>query len=84
MRKDEAVSFEETFHIKSNDCECQALTIVSAFSGKTLSERNIQHTKMNLCSTGRPTQKKKTLHANLILSETTQLITVLLPFYISN
>lgn len=23
VRQDEAVSFEESFHIKSNDCECQ-------------------------------------------------------------
>lgn len=45
---------------------------------RTIVERNIQHTKMNLCLAGRHTQNEKTLHADLILSGITQLITVLL------
>ena len=45
---------------------------------RTIVERNIQHTKMNLCLAGRHTQNEKTLHADLILAGITQLITVLL------
>ncbi len=45
---------------------------------RTIVERNIQHTKMNLGLAGRHTQNEKTLHADLILAGITQLITVLL------
>lgn len=45
---------------------------------RTIVERNIQHTKMNLCLAGRHTQNEKTLHADLILAGITQLITVVL------
>lgn len=45
---------------------------------RTIVERNIQHTKMNLGLAGRHTQNEKTLHADLILCGITQLITVLL------
>ena len=45
---------------------------------RTIVERNIQHTKMNLCLAGRHTQNEKTLHADLVLAGITQLITVLL------
>ena len=45
---------------------------------RTIVERNIQHTKMNFCLAGRHTQNETTLHADLILSGITQLITVLL------
>ncbi len=45
---------------------------------RTAVERDINHIKENLCLAGRRTQNKKTLHADLILSGITQLITVLL------
>lgn len=41
-------------------------------------ERDINHIKENLCLTGRCTQNEQTLHADLILSSITQLITVIL------
>lgn len=45
---------------------------------RTAVERDIQHIKDNLCLAGRRTQNEKTLHADLILSGITQLITVVL------
>ena len=45
---------------------------------RTAVEREINHIKENLCLSGRHTQNKKTLHADLILTGITQLITVLL------
>lgn len=45
---------------------------------RTAVERNINHIKENLCLTGRRTQNKKTLHADLILAGITQLVTVIL------
>lgn len=45
---------------------------------RTAVERNINHTKENLCLAGRRTQNEKTLHADLILAGITQLLTVVL------
>ena len=45
---------------------------------RTAVERDINHIKENLCLAGRRTQNKKTLHADLILSGITQLVTVVL------
>ena len=45
---------------------------------RTVVEREINHIKENLCLTGRRTQNEKTLHADLILADITQLITVVL------
>ena len=45
---------------------------------RTVVERDINHIKDNLCLAGRRTQIEKTLHADLILSGITQLITVVL------
>lgn len=45
---------------------------------RTVVERDINHIKENLCLAGRRTQNEKTLHADLILSSITQLITVVL------
>ena len=45
---------------------------------RTAVERNLNHTKENLCLAGRRTQNEKTLHADLILAGITQLITVVL------
>ncbi len=45
---------------------------------RTIVERNIQHTKMNLGLAGKHTQNEKTLHADLVLAGIVQLITVLL------
>ena len=45
---------------------------------RTAVERDINHIKENLCPAGRRIQNKKTLHADLILVEITQLITVVL------
>lgn len=45
---------------------------------RTAVERDINHIKENLCLAGRRTQNEKTLHADLILSGITQLITVVL------
>ena len=45
---------------------------------RTVVERDINHIKENLCLAGRRTQNEKTLHADLILSGITQLITVVL------
>lgn len=45
---------------------------------RTAVERNINHIKENLCLAGRRTQNEKTLHADLILTGITQLITVVL------
>ena len=45
---------------------------------RTAVERDINHIKDNLCLAGRRTQNEKTLHADLILSGITQLITVVL------
>lgn len=45
---------------------------------RTVVERDINHIKDNLCLAGRRTQNEKTLHADLILSGITQLITVVL------
>lgn len=43
---------------------------------RTVVERDINHNKEKLCLAGRRTQNKKTLHADLIPSGITQLITV--------
>lgn len=40
-------------------------------------EKSIQHFKTNFCVAGRKTQNEKTLHADLLLSGITQLVTVL-------
>ena len=45
---------------------------------RTVVERDINHIKDNLCLAGRRTQNEKSLHADLILSGITQLITVVL------
>lgn len=45
---------------------------------RTVVERNINHTKENLCLAGRRTQNEKTLHADLVLAGITQLLTVVL------
>ena len=45
---------------------------------RTVVERQINHIKENFCLAGRRTQNEKTLHADLILSGITQLITVVL------
>ena len=45
---------------------------------RTVVERDINHIKDNLCLAGRRTQNEKILHADLILSGITQLITVVL------
>ena len=45
---------------------------------RTVVEREIHHTKENLCLAGRRTQNEKTLHTDLILAGITQLITVVL------
>ncbi len=45
---------------------------------RTAVERNLNHTKENLCLAGRRTQNEKTLHADLILAGITQLLTVVL------
>ena len=45
---------------------------------RTVVERDIHHIKENLCLAGRRTQNEKTLHADLILTGITQLITVVL------
>ena len=45
---------------------------------RTVVERDINHIKDNLCLAGRRTPNEKTLHADLILSGITQLITVVL------
>ncbi len=45
---------------------------------RTVVERNINHTKENLCLACRRTRNGKTLHADLILAGITQLITVVL------
>ncbi len=44
----------------------------------TVVERNINHIKDTFCLAGRRTQNEKTLHADLILSGITQLITIVL------
>jgi hypothetical protein len=45
---------------------------------RTVVEQSINHFKDNLCVSGRKTQNAKTLHADLVLSGITQLITVVL------
>ena len=45
---------------------------------RTVVERDINHIKENLCLASRRTQNERTLHADLILSGITQLITVVL------
>ena len=45
---------------------------------RTVVERNINHTKENLCLAGCRTQNEKTLHADLILAGITRLLTVIL------
>lgn len=45
---------------------------------RTVVERDINHSKDNLCLAGRWIQNEKTLHADLILAGITQLITVAL------
>lgn len=50
----------------------------NTYKVRTVVERNINHTKYNLCLARRCTQNEKTLHADLILAGTNQLITVVL------
>ena len=45
---------------------------------RTAVERDMNHIKGNLCLAGRRTQNEKTLHADLILTGITQLITAFL------
>ena len=51
---------------------------------RTAVERNLNHTKENLCLAGRRTQNEKTLHADLILAGITQLLTVVLAHKINH
>lgn len=51
----------------------------STYKNRTIVERSINHCKDCFSLSGRKTQNEKTLHADLILSGITQLITVLLP-----
>ena len=50
----------------------------STYKIRTTVERSINHFKDSFCLAGRKTQNEKTLHADLILSGITQLITVVL------
>lgn len=50
----------------------------NTYKVRTAVERQINHIKENFCLAGRRTQNEKTLHADLILSGITQLITVIL------
>lgn len=45
---------------------------------RSVVEQSIKHFKESFCIAGRKTQNEKTLHADLILSGITQLITVVL------
>ncbi len=51
---------------------------------RTVVERSINHFKDSFCLAGRKTQNEKTLHADLVLSGITQLITVVLADKIHN
>ena len=51
---------------------------LATYKIRSVVEQDINHIKDNLCLAGRKTQNAKTLHANLLLSGITQLISVLL------
>lgn len=50
----------------------------NTYKTRTVFEKNIEHIKQNLCLAGRRTRNEIALHADLILSGITQLITVVL------
>ena len=49
----------------------------NTYNVRTTIERSINHLKDSFCLAGRKTQNEKTLHADLILTGITQLITVI-------
>jgi len=51
---------------------------ISTYKIRSVFEKDINHFKDSYCLAGRKTQNEKTLHADLLLSGITQLITVVL------